>query len=70
MALSGMKVQHMQARVCQQDSTPGVSTSSGEIPAVCLISWQNTYRGLGEVRGVGRRKGEGVWWMEGGEQIR
>ncbi len=42
MALSGMKVQHMQARVCQMDSTPGVSNSSSGMPADCLINWQNT----------------------------
>ena len=56
MALSGMKVQHIQASVCQQESTPGVSTSSCEIPAVCLISWQNTCRGLGG--GQGEKGGE------------
>ena len=43
-ALSVMKVQHMQASVCQQESTPGVSISSRETPAVCLISWQSTWK--------------------------
>lgn len=42
MALSGMKVQVMQLRVCQMDKTPGESTSSSDTPAVCFISWQKT----------------------------
>ena len=47
MALSGRKVQHMQARVCQQERTPGESISSSVRPAVCLINWMNTFSGEG-----------------------
>ena len=42
MALSGRKVQHIQARVCQQERTPGESMSSSARPADCLINCMNT----------------------------
>ena len=56
MALSGRKVQHMQARVCQQERTPGESMSSSVRPAVCLINWMNTW-GVNEAKMEGKGTG-------------
>lgn len=63
MALSGRKVQHMQARVCQQERTPGESISSSVRPAVCLINWMNTFSGEGGREREREKTGEG---REGG----
>ena len=72
MALSGRKVQHMQARVCQQESTPGESISSSVRPAVCLINWMNTFNGEGgrERERERKRKQGKEGGREGGERGR